>query len=334
MVSDFKIVIEPAGDWTTYSHAWVSAMEHLYWYQENPVFDFNKDEELEEMRADFNQPNHLFLVARLEDNDEIVGVLGLRHRELVARIRRWEPAIVPEFQDTGISRALIQQALDYLTSMGIKSVGCLLKHPINSPESVDRILGVYSDVGFERSRPDAVDLVMSLEGIRQISNPPLGIQIETGENYTFEDLASITVKSFTSTPEEREIHGFDKTVTDYNQATALLQRMAEGFYGLAPEELRKIAVVDGTPAGFLGAFISKSKFKPLTGILGPMAVLPDFRRRGIASYLVNEVLTSLKNLGCRYAAVGTPLANTGAIDMYKKAGFNLACRIINLERAL
>jgi GNAT superfamily N-acetyltransferase len=161
-----------------------------------------------------------------------------------------------------------------------------------------------------------------------------GFQVETGENYTFEDLASITVKSFTSTPEEREIHGFDKTVTEHIQATALLQRMAEGFYGYSSDEFRKIAVVNGVPVGFLGAFISESKYKPLTGVLGPMAVLPGYRRQGIAISLVDEVLQTLKEYGCEHAAVGTPAANTGAISLYEKAGFKLACRLTSLERDL
>jgi GNAT superfamily N-acetyltransferase len=334
MDSDSCIVVEPANDWDTYSQAWSTAMKHLYWFQESPVFDFNKDEELDKQRSDFDDPGNLFLVAHVQGQKEIVGVLGFRYRNVMARLRRWEPAVISPYRGTGVAMALLESALEYLTSMGVKHVGCLMKHPIDSPEHATEHLSLYKNAGFTGRRPDSFDMVMALDKLKNTSQPPPSVQVETGENYTFEDLASITVKSFTSTPEEREIHGFDKTVTEHIQATALLQRMAEGFYGFSSDEFRKIAVVDGAPAGFLGAFVLESKYQPLTGVLGPMAVLPDYRRRGIAFHLVNEVLCALKEYGCEYAAVGTPVANAGAIILYEKAGFNLASRIISLERDL
>jgi GNAT superfamily N-acetyltransferase len=333
MDSEHQFIIEPANDWEMYSASWSAAMQHLYWYKEDPVFDFNRHEEIDEMRSDFGNPGSLFLVARIPDHEEIVGVLGLRYRGIMARIRRWEPAVLPKVQRTGVSTALLEQALRYLTSMGVKRIGCSVKYPESSPEVVETHLRLYEMAGFDRERPDSIDMVKSLENIES-SSKLRGVQVETGENFTFEDLASITVKSFTSTPEEREIHGFDKTVTEHIQATALLQRMAEGYYGDSPDDFRKIAVVDGVPAGFLGGFVSASKYKPLTGILGPMAVLPDYRRKRIGLHLINELLRTMKEYGCEYAVVGTPAANYGAIELYKVAGFRLACRLISLARDL
>ncbi|MFW9805885.1 MAG: GNAT family N-acetyltransferase, partial [Candidatus Thorarchaeota archaeon] len=309
---DNQFVVEPADAWDLYSNAWHSAMNHYYWYKDDPVFDFNKHEEIDEMFSDFDEPENLFLVARMQNQDEIVGVLGLRYRDLVARIRRWEPAVIPHFQETGIFTALLQHALSDLSSIGVKRISCLLKYPEDTPDIAENHLHLYDSFDFVRDRPDSIDMTLSLNEFQMNAEHPESVHIETGEDYTFEDLASITVKSFTSTAEEREIHGFDKTVTEHIQATALLQRMAEGFYGDSPDEFRKIAVADGVPAGFLGGFVSKSKYQPSTGILGPMAVLPAFRRRGIALYLVDELLKSMKEYGCEYAAVGTPAANYGA----------------------
>lgn len=334
MNGEGRIDVDFATDWDQYSQAWKTSMQHHYWYKESPVFDFNKEEELDEMRSDFGKPGNLFLVARHSGSNETVGVLGLRYSYVMARIRRWEPAVVPEHRNTKAAEALLERALEHLTSIGVKRIGYLLKHPVDSPEIVEEFMTRYRDIGFDHTRPDSVDLVMSLDNLKPSREVPPGVMIEAGESYTFEDLASITVKSFTSTPEEQKIHGFDKTVTEHIQATALLQRMAEGFYGHSPDEFRKIAVVDGVPAGFLGAFVPESEYKPLTGIIGPVAVLPDFRRRGLALYLVNEILHTLKEYGCEYAAVGTPAANKGAIRLYEKAGFRLACRIVNLEKEL
>ncbi|MFW9963953.1 MAG: GNAT family N-acetyltransferase [Candidatus Sifarchaeia archaeon] len=329
-----KIVIEPADDWDSYSEAWSSALKHLYWYQKNPVFDFNKHEEIDEMFSDFRKPGNFFLIAHFAGQNEIAGVLGLRYQSLMARIRRWEPAVISKFYNTGAADVLLRKALELLTLMGVKRVGYLIKHPIKNPEFVHSYYNLYAQAGFERDRPDSIDMTVALDRVEIRTEPPEDVHLETGENYTFEDLASIVVKSFTSTPEEREIHGFDKTVTEHIQATELLHRMAEGYYGKSADEFRKIAVIDGVPVGFVGAFLLESKYKPLTGVLGPMAVLPGYRRRGIALTLIKEVLNTLREFGCEYAVVGTPAANVSAIRLYEKAGFKLACRIISLVKEL
>jgi GNAT superfamily N-acetyltransferase len=334
MERDSKLVIEPASDWPTYSQVWNAAMEDYYWYQENPVFDFNKNEELDEMQSDFENRENMFLSAYSETYADMVGILGLRHNNLIARIRRWEPSVLPKLRKMNVAKALLEYAIDALASLGVKRVISLFKYPVDSPELVADLLDLYSNTGFEKKLPDSVDLVMSLSSMPYRSVRTSHIHVETGENYTFEDLASMVVKSFTSTPEERKIHGFDKTVTEHIQATALLQRMADGFYGESPNELRKIAVVDGVSAGYLGAFILESKYKPLTGVLGPMAVLPGYRRRGVALHLIEKTLHTLKDYGCKFAAVGTPAANSSAIRLYEKAGFNLNCRLVTLELKL
>ncbi|MHA2119359.1 MAG: GNAT family N-acetyltransferase [Candidatus Thorarchaeota archaeon] len=334
MSGEVSFEIDFATDWEQYSQAWKTSMQHHYWYKESPVFDFNKEEELDELRSDFEKSDNLFLVAHTPDSEEVVGVLGLRYQEIVAWIRRWEPAIIPLYRGHQVGEALLKQAIEHLLSIGIKRINYLLKHPIGSPGVVESLVSCYRSSGFEHTRPDSVDMVMHLDSLSYSLDTPLDVSIDTGDNYTFKDLASITVKSFTSTPEEREIHGFDKTVTEHIQATALLQRMAEGFYGYSPDEFRKIAVVDGVPAGFLGAFVSESKYKPLTGLLGPMGVLPEYRRRGIGLHLISEVLTTLKEYGCEYAAVGTPALNAGAIKLYEKAGFKLSCRLQHFEMRL
>ncbi|MHA2222605.1 MAG: GNAT family N-acetyltransferase, partial [Candidatus Thorarchaeota archaeon] len=249
-----------ATDWELYIEAWKTSMQHHYWYQESPIFDINKEEELDEMQSDFDMSGNLFLVAQAADTKEVVGVLGLRFKDIMARIRRWEPAVIPKYRGHQVGEALLSRAIEHLASIGIKRIGYLMKHPVESPGAVESLITHYRTSGFEHTQPDSVDMVLPLESLSLSFEIPQDVSVDTGENYTFEDLASITVKSFTSTPEERKIHGFDKTVTEHIQATALLQRMAEGFYGHSPNEFRKIAVVDGVSAGFLGAFVRESKY--------------------------------------------------------------------------
>jgi ribosomal protein S18 acetylase RimI-like enzyme len=120
MDSEKGVIVEIADDWEIYSQAWHSAMRHFYWYQESPVFDFNKDEEIDGMHSDFGKQGNIFLVARAQDHDGIVGVLGLRYGDIMARFRRWEPAVIPDFQRTGVAKVMLKQALEHLAAMGVK----------------------------------------------------------------------------------------------------------------------------------------------------------------------------------------------------------------------
>ena len=48
MNRDGRIEVDFATDWDQYSQAWKTSMQHLYWYKESPVFDYNKDGEVDD----------------------------------------------------------------------------------------------------------------------------------------------------------------------------------------------------------------------------------------------------------------------------------------------
>ena len=134
--------------------------------------------------------------------------------------------------------------------------------------------------------------------------------------------------------EDIEIHGFDRSVTDYSTAVEVFRSIQGGRIGRSPSEFWKVALVDNEPAGFIGGIILESEHKPVTGVLGPLGVFPEFRRLGIGQYLVSELFKSMKEQGCEYSAVGTPAVNQNAIGMYQKAGYKLNCRLVHLEKTL
>ncbi|TFG25942.1 GNAT family N-acetyltransferase, partial [Candidatus Thorarchaeota archaeon] len=105
-----------------------------------------------------------------------------------------------------------------------------------------------------------------------------------------------------------------------------------GRFGRSPHEFWKVALIDDMPAGFIGGFIKEGKHLPVTGVLGPLGVFPEFRRLGVGVFLVSELFKSMKNHGCEYAAVGTPSNNRNAIAMYQKAGYKLNCHLSFLEK--
>ena len=319
-------------DWSTYKSVWIECMKDYYWFKNSPVFDWNKDEELEDMESDFGNPGNILLEAH--QDGKIVGVFGFRYRGKQASMSRWEPAVLENNGATEVHNALLNHALDYLSDKGVERITVTIKYPVANPYVAKHLLELYQQSGFDRYQPDSVDLVTHLDDIPNLLSMPDNISIDPHLGTIPENIGEFCVRAYGSTPEDLEIHGFDKSVTDYDTAFHAFKSIKDGRLGPSPSEFWKVALVDDEPAGFIGGFIKESKHKPVTGILGPLGVFPEFRRLGIGVFLVSELFKSMKKSGCEYTAVGTPANNRNAIGMYQKAGYKLNCFLLFLEKTL
>ena len=63
------------------------------------------------------------------------------------------------------------------------------------------------------------------------------------------------------------------------------------------------------------------------GHLISIAVLPEFRRKGIATTLMREVMRALAGYGCEDLFLEVRVSNIGAIRLYRKLGFKVERRI-------
>ncbi|MGC9779928.1 MAG: hypothetical protein HZR80_11845 [Candidatus Heimdallarchaeota archaeon] len=155
------ISVREAISWKLYKEAWIKGMKHIHWFNEDIPFDYNKDEELLELKQDFSNSQNLFLEA-ITKNEEIQGVLGIRIRNNIASFRRWEPAIPKVNQDKEIGNILIKEGITSLKNKGIKEVNCMLKYPFNFPEFAICHNDLYKDVGFKKRKVDGVSLLLNL----------------------------------------------------------------------------------------------------------------------------------------------------------------------------
>ena len=55
-----------------------------------------------------------------------------------------------------------------------------------------------------------------------------------------------------------------------------------------------------------------------------VAVLPEYRRQGIAKQLIEEMLRLSAEKGCQVCEVEVNTENTPAVELYKKCGFEVA----------
>jgi ribosomal protein S18 acetylase RimI-like enzyme len=163
---------------------------------------------------------------------------------------------------------------------------------------------------------------------------PEDIVVKTLDDFTLEELSELTVTAFTSTPEDRAVHGFYSTVTDYDQSLQLQQAIKNGKFGHSPADFWRIAVVDGEPAGLLIGWIPEFKYRPPFGIIGELGVSPNFRRIGVASLLVNQINQLFLKKGCQYSWVGTPETNRGGLELYQSLGFVPIIGLIEYEVTL
>jgi ribosomal protein S18 acetylase RimI-like enzyme len=96
-----------------------------------------------------------------------------------------------------------------------------------------------------------------------------------------------------------------------------------------PSELSLMAVTTAEAAAALAlGQIERYKADPRpqpVGVISSVGTLPQHRRRGLATWLVAEALLRLRAAGARHASLYVDGQNpTGAIDAYRKLGFELA----------
>jgi ribosomal protein S18 acetylase RimI-like enzyme len=113
---------------------------------------------------------------------------------------------------------------------------------------------------------------------------------------------------------------------------------AELATGRSPRLSLMAIAEDGSPAalalGQVESYLDDSRPQPV-GIVSSVGTVPEHRRRGLATWLVTELMNRLREDGARAASLYVDGWNhTRAFDAYRKLGFQLAFESEVWEAAL
>ena len=312
---------------------WTQAMADTHWFKEPILFHYTCDEVIEEIRKEFAEPN-LHLVAKTRNTKEVLGVLRVKIQGNVGMLGRWEPAVPSKHRSTKVGAALIQKAFSWLRANNVLKVKCVLRYPSDKPETGNWHIILYEKCGFRQKGPRSVMLLADLFKTEMFPSKVKNLHLVNRDEVSLEEFVDFTMKAYASTAEDRAIHGFDPNVSRREKNIKVLQAIKRGNFGFSPPECWKVALLEKEVVGFVIGFVPKSKYRPAHGVVASIGVFPEFRRRGIAYALIDEIQECFKEHGCKYSYVGTPKTNHPAIRFYQKAGYKPVFELMSFEKTL
>jgi aminoglycoside 6'-N-acetyltransferase I len=220
--------------------------------------------------------------------------------ERVAYLEGWY--VVPEARATGVGRALIEAAEAWAVERGCPEFA--------SDTLVDNEISAaaHRALGFEE-----------VEQIRCFRKALHAVRSPAPAADPVARLAAITVRHATIA----DADALADLVTELGYPTSAGQMRARLESILSkPEYSTLVALVDGRVAGFVGAMVQP--FYEADGPYGQLMALvvaADFRRRGVASALVQAAETLLLKRGVRVVVVNTSNHRTDAHAFYERSGY-------------
>jgi len=303
-------------------------MENTYWYSNHHFFDYNREEEIEDLTDEFLNPDNVFLIAS-DNNGSPMGTISLKIKGERVTIRRREPAILDRYRSMNVAESLIKEALEIANNRAVKIIHTNLKFPYDSHEPW--LCEEYRRLGFAEQKIK-VNLIKKLDGTQLDSIS--SVDMKSYHNYNVDEITEFTLRAFASTLKDIEIHGKDPTVSnpEYARETIIIQRA--GKLGKSPPDINQVAIIEGEPAGFIRCFIREEKCRPSFGLIGILGIFPEYRRKGICHSLINQALMKFKEHGLQYTYIGTKENNQKAMKAYKNAGFQPIFKQITFEKKL
>lgn len=314
------ITIDKARNWESYRNHWTELIASVQWYDSDVLMHYSPEEELEELENVFINKEGIFLLAK-DEMAEIRGLLGVRCKGNVAKVRPWEPLVAADTSLHYVGQVLLGAARTELRRKGIKTLLATLKYSIDEIDSARQLRELYLSCDFNLTRYVGIQLIADLTQLDTAHRGPQDTIIRNIETIDVDRVTEYVLRAYMSSPGDRSIHGNDPGVSTAEGIMRALNQVTSGSLGTMKPGLYKQAFKDGALAGFILAVIPDRPYYPRHGLICLFGVFPEFRRQGIGQALLYELGKTLKEYSCEYTFVGTPKENQPAINCYIDAGF-------------
>jgi len=275
-----KVTVERVYSVEQYLRYWTKSMADVHWFKNPRLFDYNRDEETEEIVREFGKPGSIYLVAKSQDTREILGVLGVKVKGNVGIFERWQPAVPLKYRNMGVGEALINEAFSWLRQNRAPKVKSMLRYPYEKPETVEWLMTLYQKFGFKQKGYVGVMLLVNLQRVKMTLQKIKNLHLVNGNEFSLEKFVEFTRRAYMTTPEDIAIHGLDPNISNPDANIRVLQAIKNGKYGSSPPECWKVATLENEVAGFVIAFMPKSKYRPLHGVIAELGGFSRISEKG------------------------------------------------------
>ena len=273
-------------------------LEHIYEHRQKVTSDDN------------------IIITAYED-DEIVGILRIfTGFPEMAFSSMWDPMITQEEgseRREEIALELLRACKKYVKERGFSRVELLLspiteKHAslYKENQSWNEKAGFYKATEEVLMRVDLNKLNLSTDRPKLLE----GLRYERLDIVENERIKEPFFKSFAD-------HG-DRLFKDMTKAQQLVSfnhwlRRSESFH--------QSSIVVMKDDNVIGLIVSRQDGE--TAEIGPVAVVPEYKRKGIMKATLHESLSRMQEDGIKFAQLEADVKNEPAINLYKKFGFEI-----------
>ncbi|MFX1566412.1 MAG: GNAT family N-acetyltransferase [Promethearchaeota archaeon] len=250
------------------------------------------------------------------DGDRMVGwLVFFSFISTTSTIGRWHPIVESNSQKDEIARQLLQASINHAKNLHFQRLEAELVGITTENESwYKRYQTWYETVGFHLSSEEA-RLEKELTDHQLRPDLPPEYEFHPINQFSNEELESPFFEMFDNSMDR---FWLDQTITQRKETYEFWFNRERPFVEQATAVLTKS-----------GEIIGLTVVRPVqeVGMLGPIAILPPYRRRGLGRDLMQYSLWGAKQCGITRIQLEFDITNEPAMNLYKELGFTLIHRL-------
>ena len=251
------------------------------------------------------------ILIAINENEEIVGwIYYYVAFPLMTFISGFFPIVDQTREAEAIALSLIEVSKKKLVELGHTRLELELEFPSNAHRALSKVyIDWYGKCGFQFAAEE-VHMMCNLDKIEFPEvNLPNGFILEKFSDVNYEQIVSSGFLTFENSADDLFLSSShtEKKVT------------LEHYFDISDafiEDASFILMRDDEIIGFVITRIRDGEVR-----IGPIGVVPDVRRKGLANYLLVHVLKNLRNNGVKDVGIDMSINNHPAKGLYKRYGF-------------